>query len=154
VQQLLDDWIFAHDYLHGRRPDVDARLDRFAQALVAQSRDSTLDEIVIVGHSLGAMLAIDILVRALALDPDFGRRGGKICLLTVGATIPKFALHPRAQDIRDRIARVVAEPSIAWTEYQSRDDTISFYKFDPVALRRQRPSRAAAATSCGCTIVP
>jgi hypothetical protein len=136
VQQLLDDWIFAHDYLHGRRPDVDARLDRFAQALVAQSRDSTLDEIVIVGHSLGAMLAIDILVRALALDPDFGRRGVKICLLTVGATIPKFALHPRAQDIRDRIARVVAEPSIAWTEYQSRDDTISFYKFDPVALRR------------------
>ena len=137
VQQLLDDWIFAHDYLHGRRPDVDARLDRFAQALVAQARDdSKLDEIVIVGHSLGAMLAIDILVRALALDRDFGRSGVTICLLTVGATIPKFALHPRAQDIRERIARVVAEPSIAWTEYQSRDDTISFYKFDPVALRR------------------
>jgi hypothetical protein len=136
VQQLLDDWIFAHDYLHGRRPDVDARLDRFAQALVARSRDSALDEIVIVGHSLGAMLAIDMLVRGLALDPDFGRRGVAICLLTVGATIPKFALHPRAEDIRDRIARVVAEPSIAWTEYQSRDDTISFYKFDPVSLTR------------------
>lgn len=136
VQQLLDDWIFAHDYLHGRRPDVDARLDCFAQTLVARSRDSGLDEIVIVGHSLGAMLAIDVLVRALALDPDFGSRGAAICLLTVGATIPKFALHPRAQDIRDRIARVVAEPSIAWTEYQSRDDTISFYKFDPVSLRR------------------
>jgi alpha/beta hydrolase family protein len=136
VQQLLDDWIFAHDYLHGRRPDVEARLDHFAQALVARSRDSDLDEIVIVGHSLGAMLAIDILVRALARDPDFGRRGAAVCLLTVGATIPKFALHPRAHDIRGRIARVVAEPSIAWTEYQSRDDTISFYKFDPVALKR------------------
>src|SRR5262249_6115142 len=24
VQQLLDDWICAHDYIHGRRPDVDA----------------------------------------------------------------------------------------------------------------------------------
>ena len=136
VQQLLDDWIFAHDYLHGRRPDVEARLDHFAQALVARSRDGDLDEIVIVGHSLGAMLAIDILVRALARDPDFGRRGAAVCLLTVGATIPKFALHPRAHDIRGRIARVVAEPSIAWTEYQSRDDTISFYKFDPVALKR------------------
>jgi pimeloyl-ACP methyl ester carboxylesterase len=136
VQQLLDDWIFAHDYLLGRRPDVDARLDRFAQTLVARSREAKVDEIVIVGHSLGAMLAIDMLVRALALDPDFGRRGVAICLLTVGATIPKFALHPRAQDIRGRIARVVAEPSIAWTEYQSRDDTISFYKFDPVSLRR------------------
>src|SRR4051795_9770003 len=59
--------------------------------------------------------ALDCLVRALALDPDFGRRGVKICLLTVGATIPKFALHPRAQELRDRNARVVAEPSIAWS---------------------------------------
>src|SRR5258707_15636537 len=80
VQQLLDDWIFAHDYLHGRRPDVDARLDRFAQTLVARSRDNAPDEIVIVGHSLGAMLAIDVLVRALALDPDFRRRGVAVCL--------------------------------------------------------------------------
>jgi hypothetical protein len=31
------------------------------------------------------MLAIDILVRALALDPDLGRRGVTMCLLTVGA---------------------------------------------------------------------
>jgi hypothetical protein len=56
-------------------------------------------------------------------------------VLTIGATIPKFALHPRAQAIRGRIAQVAAEPSIAWTEYQSRADTISFYKFDPASLR-------------------
>ena len=89
-----------------------------------------------VGHSLGAMLALDVIVRALARDASFARRGAAVCVLTIGATIPKFALHPRAQAIRARIARVVNEPSIAWTEYQSRADTISFYKFDPVSLRR------------------
>jgi hypothetical protein len=136
VEQLLDDWICAHDYLRGRRPDIAARLDRFAETLVAQVCAGTADEIVLVGHSLGAMLVLDILMRALARDPDLGRRGAAICVLTVGATIPKFALHPRAQDVRGTIARIAAEPSIAWTEYQSRDDTISFYKFDPVALRR------------------
>lgn len=136
VEQLLDDWICAHDYLHGRRPDIDARLDCFARTLIAQSRTAAVDEIVLVGHSLGAMLVLDILVRALARDPDLGRCCGALCVLTVGATIPKFALHPRAEAIRDKIARVAAEPSIAWAEYQSRDDTISFYKFDPVALRR------------------
>ena len=84
----------------------------------------------------GAMLVLDIIVRALARDADFGRRGPAVCVLTIGATIPKFALHPRARAIRRRIAEVAAEPSIAWTEYQSRADTISFYKFDPVSLRR------------------
>jgi hypothetical protein len=135
VEQLLDDWICAHDYIHGRRPDIDARLELFAEALLARARDAALDEIVIVGHSLGAMLVLDVIVRALARDADFGRRGAAVCVLTIGATIPKFALHPRAQAIRRRIAEVAAEPSIAWTEYQSRADTISFYKFDPVSLR-------------------
>lgn len=136
VEQLLDDWICAHAYIHGERPDIDARLELFAEALLARTRDAALDEIVIVGHSLGAMLVLDIIVRALARDADFGRRGPAVCVLTIGATIPKFALHPRAKPIRRRIAEVAAEPSIAWTEYQSRADTISFYKFDPVSLRR------------------
>jgi len=136
VEQLLDDWICAHAYIHGERPDIDARLELFAEALLAQTRDAALDEIVIVGHSLGAMLVLDVIVRALARDANFGRRGPAVCVLTIGATIPKFALHPRARAIRRRIAEVAAEPSIAWTEYQSRADTISFYKFDPVSLRR------------------
>src|SRR5437588_9007682 len=136
VEQLLDDWICAHAYIHGERPDIDARLELFAEALLARAPDAALDEIVIVGHSLGAMLVLDVIVRALARDADFGRRGAAVCVLTIGATIPKFALHPRAQAIRRRIAEVAAEPSIAWTEYQSRADTISFYKFDPVSLRR------------------
>lgn len=135
VEQLLDDWICAHAYIHGERPDIDARLELFAEALLAQTRDAALDEIVIVGHSLGAMLVLDVIVLALARDANFGRRGPAVCVLTIGATIPKFALHPRAQAIRGRIAEVAAEPSIAWTEYQSRADTISFYKFDPVSLR-------------------
>src|SRR6266566_4604674 len=136
VEQLLDDWVCAHDYIHGSRPDIDARLDRFAETLLARAREGGLDEIVLVGHSLGAMLVLDVIVRALARDAGFARRGAAVCVLTIGATIPKFALHPRAQAIRARIGRVVNEPSIAWTEYQSRADTISFYKFDPVSLRR------------------
>ena len=31
VNQLLDDWIFARDYLFGRRSDIDSRLDLFAR---------------------------------------------------------------------------------------------------------------------------
>jgi pimeloyl-ACP methyl ester carboxylesterase len=141
VQHLLDDWIFARDYIYDHRPDVDARLDCFAEMLSARSHETALDEIVIVGHSLGAMLALDVLVHTLVRDPGFGRRGPAICLLTVSATIPKFTLHPRAEHLRCKITRVVAEPSIAWAEYHARDDSISFYKFDPVALERLRGDR-------------
>jgi pimeloyl-ACP methyl ester carboxylesterase len=136
VEQMLDDWIFAREYLHDRRGDIDARLDSFAQTLAARAREAGLDEIVLVGHSLGAMLALDVVDRALAKDRELGRHGAAVCVLTVGATIPKFALHPAARRLREVIARIAAAPSIAWAEYQARDDIISFYKFDPLTLQR------------------
>jgi pimeloyl-ACP methyl ester carboxylesterase len=136
VQQGLDDWIFSWDYLYGRRADVDARLDRFAEALVARARDTALNEIVIVGHSMGASLALEVITRALAIDPSLGRHGPAVCLLTVGSTIPKFALHPAGEGFRNRAAHIAGANSIAWAEYHARSDAISFYKFDPVTLRR------------------
>jgi pimeloyl-ACP methyl ester carboxylesterase len=136
LQQALDDWIFSCAYVYDRRRDVDARLERFAETLVARACDTTLDEIVIVGHSMGATLALEIVMRALALDPNFGRNGPTVCLLTVGSTIPKFSLHPAGERFRRHAARLANEPSIAWAEYHARSDAISFYKFDPVTLSR------------------
>lgn len=134
VGQALDDWIFAREFLRGRRRDVDARLDGFAATLMARARDTSLDEIVILGHSLGASLVIDFVARALARDPELGRHGPSVNILSVGSTIPKFALHPAGDDLRRKMARVAAEPTILWGDYQARHDFISFYKFDPVSL--------------------
>src|SRR5262249_29389231 len=136
VQQGLDDWIFSFEYVHDRRPDVEARLNRFAETLVAGTRDTALDEIIIVGHSMGATFALEIVTRALALDPNLGRHGPAVCLLTVGSTLPKFTLHPAGERFRRNAARIAGEPSIAWAEYQARGDAISFYKFDPVSRSR------------------
>jgi pimeloyl-ACP methyl ester carboxylesterase len=136
LQHALDVWIFARDYVHDRRSDINARLDVFANVILARAREAGIDEIVLVGHSLGATLAIDLLDRALTIDPAFGCRGPAICLLTVGATIPKFALHPAATRLRRATARIAAEPSIAWAEFQARVDIISFYTYDPATLTR------------------
>lgn len=136
VQQALDDWIFSRDYVYDRRPDVDARVNSFAEMLVARTHDGTLDEILIVGHSMGATLALEIITRALVLDPELGRHGPAVCLLTVGSTIPKFTLHPAGERFRRSCAGLASDSSVAWAEYHARSDAISFYKFDPVTLTR------------------
>jgi pimeloyl-ACP methyl ester carboxylesterase len=136
IQQALDDWVLSRSYIHGNRSDIESLLQRFAARLVSRVREGGVDEIVVVGHSLGAIFAIEVMARALETDPELGRRGTSLGVLTVGATIPKCALHPAAGRIRDRILRVAREPSVHWAEYQARADAISFYRFDPVALRR------------------
>lgn len=136
VSQALDDWIFAYQYVHGRRPDIDARLDAFADILLARAKDDAIEEIVIVGHSMGASLLMDFVHRALTRDPALGRHGPAVCLLTVGATTPKFTLHPAGGRFRGMIARIAQERTLPWGEYQARHDLISFCGFDPVLLRR------------------
>ncbi len=89
-----------------------------------------------VGHSLGATMAVSIVARALELDPALGTHGPKVCLLTVGSTIPKFSLHPDAVRIRPDIERVATAGAVEWAEFHARADPISFYKFDPVTEQR------------------
>ena len=134
VAQGLADWIFARDYMLARRPDVEARLDRFAARVAECARQGQVDEIVIVGHSLGATFVVDLLARALERDPELGRRGPAVAVLTIGATIPKLALHPGGARLRQCAQAVAAEPDLFWIEYQAREDAISFYRFHPVAL--------------------
>jgi len=136
LQHALDDWAFSWDYLHHRRADMDERLERFADTLIAQARRNALDEIVFVGHSMGATLAVDVIARALSRDPNLGGHGPSLCLVTVGSTIPKFTLHPAGQFIRQGAEQIIREPSIAWAEYHARADAISFYKFNAVTLSR------------------
>jgi hypothetical protein len=136
VSQGLADWIFARDYMLERRADMAARMEAFAARVIATARRADVDEIIIAGHSLGATVAVDVLARAFARDPDLGRHGPKLCLLTIGATIPKIALHPKGGWLRRDTRRLAAEPSLTWAEFQARDDVISFHKFDPVKLTR------------------
>lgn len=133
LQQSLDLAEFSVDYAHGRHPELDARVRAFGQRLVDVARAGRVDEIVIAGHSLGAMHVVSAVAVALKLDPDFGR-AIPIRLLTLGSTTVKFALNPAGERLRAAAHEVAAASWIGWLEIQSRDDIVSFYKVNPVTL--------------------
>jgi hypothetical protein len=130
---LCDDFASTFDFAHRKRPDWERRMDVFAGYVVDAVSQSDADEVVIVGHSSGSFLAVDVLDRALARDPALGRRGPKLALLTIGANLPIVGFHPRAQWFRDRLRRLAVAPDIAWVDYQSRHDIMNFWPFDPIA---------------------
>jgi hypothetical protein len=134
--QAFDDWILSLDYIHGRHHDLDRKIDQFAARIASCVDSDQLDEIIVLGHSLGATFAVDAVARALDTIASLAKRRVKLCLVTVGATIPKCALHPAGQRIRDQISKVASEQSLYWVEYQAREDAISFYRFDPATLKR------------------
>ncbi|QIB36241.1 hypothetical protein G3A50_12255 [Ancylobacter pratisalsi] len=136
LHQALDDWDLAHHYLHDRTPQVDERMKRFADLLVDVMRSGAHDEVLLVGHSLGATLMLDVINRALDQEPALATLGPRLRLLTCGATIPKLALHPKGHKVRAAARRVATTEGLGWVEYQARHDAINFYKFHPVTLAR------------------
>ncbi len=133
LRQSLDLAEFSVDYARGRHPAVDERVRAFGQRLVDVARQGGVDEIIISGHSLGAMHVVSAVAAALRIDPDFGRTV-PVRLLTLGSTTAKFALHPAGERLRAAARDVAAASWIGWAEIQSRDDIVSFYKVNPVTL--------------------
>ncbi|HMF49112.1 MAG TPA: hypothetical protein VK603_10730 [Candidatus Saccharimonadales bacterium] len=136
INHALDDAIFSRQFLHGQRPEMGKRIDDFARRILERVRKADVDEVLVVGHSLGAAMAIAAIAQCLRQDPQFAKHGPPLCILTVGATIPKFSLHPKGDRFRQATKTVADETSISWAEYQARDDVISFYRFNPVTLKR------------------
>jgi hypothetical protein len=130
--QVANGWPLMRDFARGRPSGYDRPVEAFAQRLAAAARANEADEILIIGHSAGGLTAPIVTTRALELDPDLGRRGPRVTLVTVGSLMPAFALHPAAERMRAAIRRLALEPSVRWVDCQARKDIMNFWDFDPV----------------------
>lgn len=133
VLYLMSDKIFTWQFAHRKRPQWDKRIRHFSRYLADLVKTSDADEIVIVGHSSGSFLSIEILAGALQIDPDLGRHAPRIVLLTVGGNIPIVGFLPVSETFRNHLRTLATEPSIDWIDCQSRKDVMNFYPFDPIA---------------------
>ncbi len=132
VYHLLDGWIFSWQLAAGRRPEFEGRLDAFARRVAAAIRDTDAEEALIVGHSTGTTVAVEVAARALALDPELGRHGPALALLTIGSCLPVVGFVRTADRLRRHIARLATEASLLWVEYQAPQDVLNAFGFDPV----------------------
>jgi pimeloyl-ACP methyl ester carboxylesterase len=133
VGQITSCWATLRRFGRGQPTWLDDTIEAGARHLVAAGAKQDTDELVLVGHSTGSVIAAAIMARALVLDPDLGRRRARLVLLTLGAVMPAVALHPAANRMRDIIKRLASEPTLEWIECQSRKDVMNFEGFDPVA---------------------
>jgi len=149
---MCDDIDATERFARGCRADWNERMELFAAHLIEAVRSSDTDEAIVVGHSSGSFLAVDVLDRALARDPTLGRHGPRLRLLTIGANMPIIGFNPKAQWFRDRIRRLAVAADVDWVDYQSRHDIMNFWPFDPVAghgirLGRERRNPLVVAIS-------
>ena len=126
---LMRAWTFMIDW--ARRPEqTHQRWTRFARQIDAELADEPADEVLIVGHSAGAMAAISLAERWLARADEAGPRPAHVKLMTVGNATPLLGVIPEAGWFRAQIAAVGAS-SMIWMEYTAPADPLCYALVDP-----------------------
>jgi hypothetical protein len=120
----------------GRAQGLEERLEAMADRLVQRLAENKDDEVLVVGHSSGPIMACSVVARALRRMPPAGPAAGPhpvLSLLTLGQCIPILGLLPQAGPFRQELAELARNPQLAWIDFSAPPDGCCFALSDPVA---------------------
>jgi hypothetical protein len=129
---LIRGMVFVSRARHGAHAAVEARCAAFAERIIAAAREPGWDEVLVVGHSVGAQLAARAMGKALARDPQLGKTGAPVNLLTLGQLIPFYSLSIKDADFVDDFRRLVEARQIGWLDIESPADAGSVCALHPL----------------------
>ena len=123
-----------------RSAETTQRIDTMARAIAARLRAGSIDEVLVVGYSVGSILAVSAVARALRESiHDAGADADTepaLSLLTVGHCIPLLGMLPGASGFRDELRRLASHPALTWFDFSAPGDWGSFALIDPLAACR------------------
>lgn len=137
-----DNWFYVyyllHNYAYSVRhsgvtpPDLAARLETFSDRIAAALQED-VDEVLVVGHSSGAHLAVSVLAD-LIRSGRVAANGPALALLTLGQVVPMVSFLPRAYGLRGDLQYLSMRDELTWVDITAPGDGCTFALCDPVAV--------------------
>ncbi len=134
---LMHDYAYSAQFKGANPPELEARMGVFGDVIVAALRED-VDEVLVVGHSSGAHLAVSILadlIRAGRVPED----GPALGFLSLGQVVPMVSFLPRAERLRADLRYLSARDEITWVDVTAPGDGCAFALCDPVAVSGVAP---------------
>jgi hypothetical protein len=137
VPLMMDLWALTVDVPRRRHPEVHRMLEALSDDIARRIAATTADEVIVVGHSFGAVPAIMALAdprcTAIANEKPLG-------LLAAGSYLLAVAHHPSAAKLREA-AGIVMQSPIEWLDAQSHTDPINFFRTNPADALGMKDAR-------------
>ena len=132
-----------HDYAYSARlkgansPALETRLAAFEDRIAA-ALCTDVDEVLVVGHSSGAHLAVSILADLIRSD-RVCVSGPSLAFLSLGQVVPMVSFLPNAHRLRADLAYLAARDELTWVDVSAPGDGCAFALCDPVAVSGVAP---------------
>ena len=134
---LMHDYAFSARSRGANPPALETRIAAFAEA-VAGALAQESDEVLVVGHSSGAHLAVSILsdlIRAGRVPAG----GPALSFLSLGQVVPMVSFLPRAERLRRDLRYLSQRNELTWIDVTAPGDGCAFALCDPVAVSGVAP---------------
>ncbi|WP_370230662.1 hypothetical protein [Cognatishimia sp.] len=127
---LMHDYAYSASTRGSNPPELEARIAEFVDH-IGQALDSDVDEVLVIGHSSGAHLAVSVLsdlLRAEKARPD----GPVLSFLSLGQVVPMVSFLPEAKRLRMDLNYLSQQQRVFWLDVTAPGDGCAFALCDPV----------------------
>ncbi len=136
---LMQDYAYTAKRRGAYPEEIDARLVEWRHRIEAALREN-VDEVLIVGHSSGAQLAVSVVADILRSN-RFQTTGPSLSLLTLGQVIPMVSFLPEARRLRRDLRLLATAEDVTWLDVSAPGDGCCFALSDPVSVSGVAPTR-------------
>lgn len=138
---LMRSYAFTRRQAAGETPELDQRLQQHAETLLQRVQAGGYDEVLLVGHSSGCIMAVEVMGRALQQSPQMACQGIVVNLLTLGQWIPLLGTLPEATGFRAHLLRLGTANGIGWVDVSAPPDGCCFALCDPLVVLDEPPTQ-------------
>ncbi|APZ54386.1 hypothetical protein [Salipiger abyssi] len=135
---LMHDYAYSAQYRGANPPELEARMAAFGDT-IAEALRSEADEVLVVGHSSGAHLAVSILAD-LIRQGRVPARGPRLAFLSLGQVVPMVSFLRDAYRLRADLAYLSMRNELTWVDVTAPGDGCAFALCDPVAVSGVAPA--------------
>jgi hypothetical protein len=129
---LMHDYAFTAGFRGANPPALEQRIAAFG-VHIADALEGNWDEVLVVGHSSGAHLAVSVLAD-LIRSGRWQVGGGALGFLSLGQVVPMVSFLPDAGRLRDDLALLSERAELTWVDVTAPGDGCAFALCDPVAV--------------------
>ena len=129
VWWILQTYYFISIWQEKPLPELEVKLQLFAERIIQDQLENPVDEIILVGHCVGSMLAIEVMSRIINLD--YHCLKGRLSVMTLGQCIPYLSYAPKAIHFRQALQQFANSRMFPWFDMGAKADPLCFQLVNP-----------------------
>lgn len=115
-------------------PDYESRMNYFSEIVKQADQSGEYDEILIVGHSSGAIWASELAARCESEDDAFATRSTSVNVLTLGNCFALMAGSTFKSDYQKYLYKLAQSQKMDWLDFVAKIDLAAAFDTKPAKL--------------------